>query len=125
MGISSRETSRIGAVLAAALFLFALFPVSVGAVQNYASAISEPEISQPAVIGPAELSTAEYDVLQGIVLGDNKVKEIIAGQSYDVMSYDFISNIYDKPVIWQPEIHINVANKTQITAVISLGWVIR
>jgi len=117
----SQETSRIGIVLAAAVVSFALFFPSIGAVQNYASGISEPEISQPAVVGPAELSSAEFDALQGVVLEDIKVKEIIAGQPYDVMSYDFISNINDKPVVWQPEIHINVANKTQITAVIS--WV--
>src|SRR5690606_24910521 len=104
MGTNAQENKQLSIVLAAAAISFALFFSNIGTAQNYASAIPDSDVALP-----EDLSDTDYDALKEVVLSDARVKEIIADQPYDVMSYDFISNANDNPVIWQPEIHVNVA----------------
>jgi hypothetical protein len=50
-------------------------------------------------------------------LSDSAVQERLQGKEYEVMSYDFIGNVNDKPFVWYPEVHINVGTEKQLTIV--------
>lgn len=69
---------------------------------------------------PEKLSQNDLMEAKEIALNDDKVKDIIGEKSYEFMSYDFIGNVYEEPVIWLPEVHFKIGDKTQITAVVDL-----
>lgn len=69
---------------------------------------------------PPPLSTAELDTVRDIASSNGDIQKIINGRPYEFMAQDFVGNVYADPVVWKPEIHINVANSTEVTAVIDL-----
>jgi hypothetical protein len=70
---------------------------------------------------PAALSAADLNTVKEIASSNSDIQKIINGRPYEFMAQDFVGNVYANPVVWQPEIHINVANSAEVTAVIDLG----
>ncbi|MBI1829239.1 MAG: hypothetical protein HY222_00560 [Thaumarchaeota archaeon] len=69
---------------------------------------------------PSEISASDLASVKQIALNNHEVKNAINGKQYQFMGSDYVGNVYSSPIVWYPEIHINVANTTELTAVINL-----
>lgn len=67
---------------------------------------------------PTEMSKIDFKNVGLYALKNNQVQKIINGRPYQLMSQDIVGNTKTEPGIWYPEIHINVANETQVTVVL-------
>jgi hypothetical protein len=70
---------------------------------------------------PPPLSDKNFNTVKNIAESNAQVQKIINGRTHEFMAQDFVGNVYANPVIWNPEIHINIANTTEVTAVVDLG----
>lgn len=70
-------------------------------------------------IAPKALDKDKLEQVKKLALENDKVKELICGKKIEFVSYDFVGNIYDNPVVWTPEVHFNVDNVAQIVAVVN------
>ncbi|MDE1728896.1 MAG: hypothetical protein KGH81_06950 [Thaumarchaeota archaeon] len=67
---------------------------------------------------PAMLSKTQINKIKQVVMSDVHVKNAIDGQPYTFMGHDFIGNYKINSNVWYPEIHLNVANKTELTVTV-------
>jgi hypothetical protein len=69
---------------------------------------------------PSHLSDTQISTAIQIATSDAGIKSIINGRLYEIMSHDQIGNFYNPNLPWKPEIHFNVNNASEVTAVIDL-----
>ncbi|MDE1831423.1 MAG: hypothetical protein KGI02_03525 [Thaumarchaeota archaeon] len=94
-----------------------LSPTTILPIMGAGQDPSELSVDQLKQTFPKPLSNEQIDKIKQMALENDSVKSIINGHHYKFMAQDFVGNYKTQPGIWQPEVHINVDNKTEISIV--------
>lgn len=86
---------------------------------------TNPDLNNPAYINsivPGRISDSDLAKVKQITLADSRIQGVLNGKSYQFMGTDYMStNLMQVPPIWNPEIHINMANTTQVSVLVDLN----
>jgi hypothetical protein len=97
------------------LLSWSMLPLATKAI---AQEQQNPHAVDPKIL-PTPLTSKQEAQVTAIAVADKRVSDIINGRTYKFMSTDFLGNVSSG--IWNPEVHLNVANVTEITAVVDMN----
>lgn len=112
--IKAKNTLLMAAVAALALF------VLNGQLGATYAVLPTGQVDNDLALLPQPMSDSVKKQVTDMAISDVGVQKVINGRPYKFMSTDYVGNVYQKPVVWYPEIHFDVGNSKQVTAVIDL-----
>ncbi len=114
-----KKQNKISAIIgiSSILGIMLLSPTTILPIMGISQDPTEMSVDQLKQTFPKSLSIEQIDKIKQMALADDSVKNAISGHHYKFMAQDFVGNYKTQPGVWQPEVHINVDNKTEISIV--------